>query len=174
MAYLVSDIIEWAEISQALAAIGEPKKKALQLGSWDEDLHIKLYVERTSLEYAYAQDPTSDDTYMIANWVYALCGAYVFTAQQQTGGGGSISPITPTGTGFPIYITNSDFDTATTYVDDRLEGKNVIVWLNEINRYLIPGSETSVVGNTLTINLAGFDASSNSYNLVIENYSGAA
>lgn len=178
MSYAITDIINGAKICQALAAIGEPKAQALKLGSFDIDLHIKLYVERMSLEYAYAQDPASDETYQIGQWVLALCGAYWLTALLVSGSGGSISPIVPDGGGgsnsFPIYITNSDFDSATDYIDERLESENIIIFLNEINRYLIPNLEFIVSGDTLTITLAGFDASVNSYNLVIERYNTAA
>lgn len=95
MAYAISDILQWAEASQALSVIGETKNLALKGGSYDVDLHTKIYTERKSLEYAYAQDPSDDDTYMIGNWVLALLGGYLFESQNASGSGGAISAITP-------------------------------------------------------------------------------
>lgn len=95
MSYAIADIITWAKASQALAYAGERNKLAFQHGTIESNLDQKLYLERKSLEYAYAQDPTSNQTYLIGQWVLALCGEYLFEAQQATGGGGSISPINP-------------------------------------------------------------------------------
>lgn len=97
MAYSIPDIINWAKISQPLARIGESKKLAFQHGTIEPELDKKLYVERKSLEYSYAQDPTGNETYMIGQWVLALCGVYLFQAQAASGSGGSISPVTPGG-----------------------------------------------------------------------------
>ena len=44
------------------------------------------------------------------------------------------------------------------------------IYLNEINRYLIPNIEFSVSITGVTILLGGFDASTGDYNLVIEKY----
>lgn len=102
MSYAIPDIISWAKASQALAYYGERKKLAFQHGTIEENLHVKLRMERISLEYAYAQDATSDQTYQIGQWVLALCGMYLFEAQQAAGSGGSISPITPSTLPNPI------------------------------------------------------------------------
>lgn len=56
MAYLVSDIVEWAKISQGLSVDAEAKKKFMSGGAIDEDLHMKLYVERKTVEYQLAQE----------------------------------------------------------------------------------------------------------------------
>lgn len=101
MGYPITSILTWAKASQALAAIGESKRLATQQGNIEERLDVKLYVERLSLQYAYDQDPTSNETFNIGQWVLALCGIYLFEAQQATGGGGSISPVTPPATTVP-------------------------------------------------------------------------
>jgi hypothetical protein len=111
MAYATSDIIEWANMSQALAAIGEAKKNALAGAAIDKDLHIKIYVEKKSLEWELADDASSDNLFQIGNWVYALCFPYVLQAQQETGDGGQIAPITPAGRPSPyyFYVSSSSF-----------------------------------------------------------------
>jgi hypothetical protein len=93
MAYTAPDIIQWAKISQPLAAIGEKKRVANTGGTMDTDLHIKLYITRKDVEYEYAQDPASDKLYLIANYLLTLCGIYLFQAQLATGGGGSVVTI---------------------------------------------------------------------------------
>lgn len=67
MAYLVSDIIEWAKISQSLAAIGEATKKFMSGGAVDEDLHMKLFVERKTVEYQLAQESNAIGTLTITD-----------------------------------------------------------------------------------------------------------
>lgn len=173
----VEEIIQIAEYSQTLAAV-DVASSGLYGGGVDLLLPRKLYMVRKNVEREYTLNPSSESLTATSNYLYALCGKNGLIAQREIGvSGGSVAPVTPGGGGasdFPIYITNSDFDNATQYVDDRLTAENIIVYLNEINRYLIPGVETSLSGDTLTIMLPGFDATSNVYNLVIENYSGAS
>lgn len=101
------------------------------------------------------------------NYLWEIMGRYGIAAQGLSGGGGSIAP--PTGIqGYPIYITQANFTTATLYPNTKLFGTNIIVFLNEINRYLIPSTEFFVNASGLNITLAGFDATQFQYNLVIE------
>lgn len=161
MSYAISDIITWAKASQALAYMGEKKKLALQHGTIEEDLHIKLYLERKSLEYSYAQDPTSDQTYQIGQWVLALCGEYLFPAQVATGGGGSISPVVPGGLPLPIEfeVTSSSYITSgsTSKVITDFIGFNLIFIRNHITQSTINQGDTYHSWNrtTGTLNLFG-------------------
>lgn len=168
MSYAISDIITWAKMSQAFAALDSGKKSARE-GYLDPTLHEKLYVERKSLEWQYADDPNYTYLFEQGNYVLALCGVYLFEAQNASGTGGTTSGLTPTQF-YPIYITQANFTTATFYPNTRIFGTNVIIYLNEINRYLVPNSEFTVDQNGVTITLAGYDALVNTYNLVIEKY----
>lgn len=111
-----------------------------------------------------------------ANYLIWLCGRYALQARNILGitsGGGSVTPGGGgSGNAFPLYITSADFDSgsATDYTNSVINGQNIIIYLNEINRYLIPNSEFTVSGSVVTITLAGFDATANDYNLVIERY----
>jgi hypothetical protein len=123
---------------------------------------------------------TDQDLRSMANYLVWLCGMYGQQANaiiDGSSGGGTVIPAPSSSTQlFPIYITNADFTTATFYPNTNIFGNNVIIFLNELNRYLIPGTEFSVSASGITIintpsgNLDGFDATINTYNLVIEKY----
>lgn len=97
MAYTTDDIILWGKISQPLSVIGEAKKKATTGAAVDTDLHIKLYVERKSVNWYNNQTTQDADIlYQISNWLFSLEGVYGLEAQFLDGGsGGQVTPITP-------------------------------------------------------------------------------
>jgi hypothetical protein len=84
--YDYADIIEWAKISQALALVGEKKKRATTGSTVDEDLHIKIYDTRKAVEHLYDEDNDSDDLYEMANYLYALCNRCGFLYCNSMGG----------------------------------------------------------------------------------------
>lgn len=102
MSYPTSDVITWAKGSQALAGIGEYKKKVLRGGNIDSDLARKIYVERKSLEWQLSQNPTDSDNILVGqtNYVYDLCFPYMLEAQFISGGGGLV--IDPVSSGLPM------------------------------------------------------------------------
>lgn len=105
MAYTTSQILQWAKISQPLSAIGEGEQKAFTQGNTVNDLHLKLYVERTTLQFQYDNDPSDSQGYLygMSQYVLALIGGeYLFAAQDATGGGSSTTPTVPTSTPIPI------------------------------------------------------------------------
>jgi len=171
MGYLITDIIQWAEISQPFARYDQERKLETKGASTIQDLDIKLYVERKSLQYAYDQDPTSDETFQIGQWVLSLIGIYLFKAQQVTGSGGSIAPITPSGGLFfdyliPVLGGVPDFANATDYNDSRIVGKNLEIFWNDIPRFLVAG-EWAYTPTGIRILVGGFDATANTYDFKI-------
>lgn len=102
-----------------------------------------------------------------AEYLWEIMGRYGVQAQGISGGGG-VAPSPTAVQYYPIYITQADFTTATLYPNTNIFGTNVIIFLNEINRYLIPNTEFTVAAAGVTITLAGFDATTFEYNLVIE------
>ena len=169
----VSDTIKIMKVSQYLASA------ALARGAFfsavlDPRLPIMLYVERVPLERVFNNDPNYIDIQQVADYGYALCWPYTAAAENivngggGSGGGGGVTP----SQGFPIYITEVNFTTSTFYPNANIFGNNVMIYLNEINRYLnVPSStspEFSVSATGITILLDGFDAVTNTYNLVIE------
>ena len=96
-------------------------------------------------------------------------GRFGIQAQDLSGGGGVI-PSPTIIQQYPIYITQADFTTATLYPNTNIFGTNIIIYYNEIQRYLIPNTEFTVDSTGVTITLAGFDASQYDCNLVIEKF----
>lgn len=127
----------------------------------------KIYCEYFKIKKIYDLDPDYAGMSVACQYLWELMGKYGIRAQSYTGGGGSVSPSTGT-QGFPIYITQADFTTATFYPNTHLFGIDIIVFLNEINRYLIPNTEFTWDATGVTITMDGFDASTYDYNLVIE------
>lgn len=135
----------------------------------DNKLDQKIYSTYFVLKKVYDLDPTYENMTIYCQYLWELMSRYGIMAQSYTGGGGVVPP--PTGVqGYPIYITQADFTTATFYPNTRIFGTAIIIYLNEINRYLIPDTEFTVSSTGVTITLAGFDATSFDYNLVIEKY----
>lgn len=98
MAYTTDDIITWGKISQPLSARGEALAKATKGSSVDQDHHIKLYIERKTVEWYNSQaDPDADILYTISNFLFALEGIWGLRAQYiDTGSGGQVAPVSPT------------------------------------------------------------------------------
>lgn len=109
MSYAITDIIQWAKISQPLARFNGKKQRGENGGSPEVNLDIQIYNARKDLEYSYEQEPTSDTTFAIGQYVLSLIDVYLFQAQSTTGGGGSITPVTPGASPDPY-----DFEVAST------------------------------------------------------------
>lgn len=126
----------------------------------------KIYSTYFVIKKIYDLDPAYDGMTEACIYLWELMGKYGIRAQAYTGGGGSVAP--PTGTqGYPIYITQADFTTATFYPNTNIFGNNILIFVNEYNRYLLP-SEFTISSTGITITEANFNATLNDYNLVIE------
>lgn len=166
----VTDTIEIAKVSQYLATVDAHKRGLLYNGSLNPNLPVILWVERKIIEKINDEDPTYTDLQVCADYLYSLCGAYALKAQDiiSGGGGGSITPVTPVGFGeYLIPITSSDFANATDYNNPDIVGKNLVIFWNDINRYLIPVTEWNYTVTGFEILIDGFDATSNDYTLFI-------
>lgn len=167
----VANTINIMKVSQYLAS-AKVAKGALYGPKEDPRFPLMLYTERRFLEKIYDYDNNYTDIQVVSDYCYALCWAYAAQAEYilSIASGGSVSPVTPA-QAFPIYITEADFTTDTFYPNTRIFGNPIIIFLNEINRYLIPNTEFTVDATGVTITLAGFDATLYTYNLVIEKIS---
>jgi len=163
--------IEIMKVSQYLAS-ADVAKGNLYGKRVDTRLPTMLYVERQGLQAIYVKDANYDGIQQVSDYCYALCAPYQFTAEGiiDSGGGGSV-PSPTSNQSFPIYITESDFSSSTEYDNPVLLGKSIIIFLNEINRYLLPETEFVMTSTGFEITLEGFDATINTYNLIIEKVS---
>lgn len=175
MSYPTSDVITWAKGSQALAAIGEYKKKVLTGGNVDSDLYRKIYVERKSLEWQLEQDPTDADGILVdqTNYVYDLCFPYMLEAQYTSGGGGLvIDPVTGGSNDiYPFMIKSSALESdGVSYVNSNILGDRLALFINEYGQQWYEADAFTFVytATGFTITLPGFDGNANDYHIMID------
>jgi hypothetical protein len=170
MSYALTDIDQWAKVSESLARYDQSKKLSELGGTTITDLDIKLYVERKSLEYAYNQDPSSADTFQIGQWVLSLIGIYLFEAQQATGGGGTIVPVTPSGVfTYPLVLVASNFQpNGITFINNNMPSNDKLkMWVsNYSEEWYIESTGFFVrTSNGFVITQPGFNM--NNFNFII-------
>jgi len=90
----VSQIINIAKISQYLSKIDVAKGSLFGQRIAPNTPQI-LYAERKAVEWLYDLDPADSSLTLTANYLYSLCRGYNLQASNISGGGGSVSPITP-------------------------------------------------------------------------------
>lgn len=171
MAFTIPQIIDIAKISQYLSS-NDIRKSGLYGGGQDLLLPRKIRNIRKDVEYWYDLDSSDDTLVGTANYLYAMCGKYSLAAAQILGtGGGSVSPINPTGSfSFPIKITQTAFTDSlqpTLYPNTSLDGVNLMVFMNTINRYL-EDNEFHTTSEGLFIDIAGFDPTQFDYLIQID------
>ncbi len=159
--------INIAKLSQAYATV-DILKSGLYAGGIDLDLPRKIYCVRKTIENTYNLDDSDSTLFATSNYLIALCGKYWLSANASISGSGSISPIIPPPSlTYLIPITGSDFADATNYNDNRIIGKSLAIFWNDINRYLFT-NEFSVTSTGINILVPGFDATANpTYELFI-------
>ena len=87
--------IAYANISQYLAS-DSISKGSLFSTITNPELPTILLVENFFLNYLYTNDPSNTGLPALTNYVWGLCGAFGLTAQGIiSGGGGSVTPVTP-------------------------------------------------------------------------------
>jgi len=174
MPYAITDIIQWAKASQPLARYGEMRRKAFVGASVDEDLDIKISNTRKDVEYEYAQDSTSENLYSMGNYLLSLIGIYLFPAQQATGDGGSISPITPPSGSvgiYPIVVTGADFEAdGISYNNSEIVGANLMLFVSGFNNeWQFSPAFFNYTATGIQITFTGFNANAYSQ-IIIQNF----
>jgi hypothetical protein len=172
--YTVEEIIRIARVSGYLTA-NDIATGALYGEKLDPDWNVRLYLERTAVEWMYRHAPTYSTLTATANYLFALCGGYGRRAAVILAAGGSgsvVSPISPASDSlategdfvYLIPIRGTDFSTtdlvdgkATKYNDARIVGEQVQVFWNEVNRYL-ESSEYTYTPTGIQVLIDGFDA----------------
>lgn len=162
-----TQILDLAQGASYLAANAIAKGQLFPRNKLNPLLPQQIYAVWFILNKIHTLDPTNTALTPCCNYLWELCGKYGIAAQGLSGSGGNVPP--PAGTqGYPIYVTQANFTTATLYPNTNIFGTNIAIFLNEINRYLDPSTEFSVSSAGVTILVPGFDATTNNYTLIIE------
>ncbi len=125
----------------------------------------QIYALYFVLKKIYDNDPIYDGLVPTANYLWEIMGRYGIAAQGLTGGGGSVTPVTPSvPIKSPIKITGTDFVSATEWEGANSDSISILpsytlqVFYNDIQRFLDEGSEWNRTSTGVEITLAGFDA----------------
>jgi len=170
-----AEVYDLLPVAQYLASDYVAKKK-FQFGkTFDDRLPIFLFVEGKIFRKIYSLDPTYSGLQVAADYLYEAMGRFGLGASYviTNGGGGSIAPISPLSPfvmGKYLVEVNGgvpDFANATDYDDPDIAGKNLVVFWNDIPRFLIPGTEWAYTLTGIRILIGGFDATVNNYNFKI-------
>lgn len=165
----VTEILDLAPGAGYLAANAKDKSVLYNSNRLNPILPQQIYALYYIIKKIYDNDANYDGLVPACNYLWEIMGRFGIQAQGLSGGGGVI-PSPTTIQQYPIYITQADFTTATLYPNTNIFGTNIIIYYNEIQRYLIPNTEFTVDQNGVTITLAGFDASQYDCNLIIEKF----
>jgi len=104
----VSDIIQTAKVSQYLCTGEQSKGTLFNKREINPYLPFLIYRVRKSVQWMYDTDPSYSNLQQVANYLQYLCKEYYLTAQGIiSGGGGSVSPITPIVPPAPYQFTVS-------------------------------------------------------------------
>jgi hypothetical protein len=175
MALTTLQIINIAKVSQYLADEAA-SKGSLFTPNIDKMLGQKLYVVRKDLEWLYNLDPTNVDLFPIQTYLYNMCDARATAIVLAGGSGGSgVVPGTVTVVPSPIRITGANFTSATAWDGANSNGITIqstytlqVFW-NDIPRFLEP-SEWTRTATGITVNIAGFDATTTNIDSVFYIY----
>jgi len=159
-------ILSNAPIASVLAG-NDISKGSLYGQRIDPLLDQKIYATYFVIKKIYDLNPNYSGITAACLYLWELMGKYGIAAQAYTGGGSvAIAGITTT-TSFPIYITEANFTTATFYPNTNISGNNILIFYNQIPRYLLP-DEFTISAAGITIDMPGFDATTQEIDLVIE------
>ncbi len=154
--------ILWAEISQYLAA-NAVQKGGLYGGGINPQLSRILYIERKSVAWKYAYDPTATDLVGTRNYLYWLCGSFNLLAKAIADGGGGgtpVVPVTPSECTGMILITAADFSSdGVTVVRTDWVNKTLFISWDNISKWIFePTDWVYIIGGGFRIIIPGFDA----------------
>lgn len=168
--YTIPQTLTQAQVSQYLAQL-QLNSDAIYSGTLDKRMANMIYTERKSVLWAYNANPSDPTLVSTVNYLIWLCGTFRLMAIAIIAGGTGGQPITPTppsptGDNF-IPITGANFTDATNYDNSEIVGKNIDVFYNDINRFLVAG-EYAPTSLGLEILIPGFDALTTNINTVLK------
>lgn len=143
-------------------------------GSSAKNQATLIYIYYKILHKIFSIDPNYPGLQSPANYLFELEQKFAFKAANivDGGGGGSVTPVTPTSISYPFYITSSNFEPdGVTYINTKIAGVNIALFINEYVQQFFPGTDfTYLPTGGFVITAPGFDASSFDYTIRVERY----
>ncbi len=169
----IQRILQLAPAASYLAANYVDKKNFLKGGALIPNQSINIYRIYKILKHVYDKDPTYPGLQVRCDYLYELLKRWALAAAAivDDNNGGSVAPITPSGSFtfdylIPVLGGVPQFTNATDYDDVRIIGKNLEIFWNDIPRFLVAG-EWAYTPTGIRILVAGFDATVNTYDFKI-------
>lgn len=167
-----SDILLYAPGAGYLAA-NDVRKGALfnNSGRVNPILPQQIYAIYFIIKKIYDLDPTYPGMTAACLYLWEIMGKYGIKSQGLSGGGGSITPVTPIGNIFPFIITSSAFESdGVSYNNSDIVGVSLTIFINEVSQSWMTASATtfSYTVTGIQISIPGFDANSFSYTIMIQ------
>lgn len=160
-----NQVITYAEIAQYLCLYDIERETRPFAGGIDQQLPRKIYLVRKNLSWLYDKDSADTRLIPLANYLFWLLNRWGLKAENVTGSGGTIAPISPSDTiKSPIKITGADFVSATLWNGQNYDSINIKatytlqVFYNDIQRFLDEGTEWNRTSLGCNITLSGFSA----------------
>ena len=171
----VPSTIILAKYSLALA-IKDADRSAFKGPVLDYSLPEKIECMMDAVEDMYTLDSSYDGLTEMNNRLFSLLGRYATIAAANVGTSlpddGLLTPV-PDSDIYPLHIQSADFSDATNYVNADIVGDNLVIFVNEINRYIFAGEGFDYTGDGIEIRtgendtIPGFDATTGSYHMII-------
>jgi len=173
----VSEILELAPGACFLAGNAVDKSVLFNRGRLNPILPNQIYAIYFVTKKIYDKDPSYNGLVPVCNYLWEIMGRYGVAAQQFTGGGGSVSPVTPSTKGiYPLAITSADFESdGVSYNNHDIIGDNIMLFINQYSQqWLLAGQGFFVYTDEgIRITLDGFDANTQEYTIIIEQVFGS-
>ena len=162
-----SEILTLAPGASYLAANAIAKGQLFPRNKLNPLIPQQIYALYFILNKIHTLDPTNSALTPCCNYLWEIMGKWGIAAQGLSGSGGNV-PSPTSSQQYPIYITEADFTSATLYPNTNLLGTNIVVYINELNQYVFNTVGFTVDATGLTMLVPGFDATTFTYNIVIE------
>lgn len=162
--------LELAPVACYLAANYKDKKALFGGGSAASANQAKLiFAVNKILKKVYDEDPTREGLQVVADYLFELIQKFAFKAANivDGGGGGQVTPITPTALNYPLVLTGSDFEVdGITYNNPEIVGVNLMIFVSNFSQeWQFAPAFFQYTATGIEIVFAGFDA--NNYDQII-------
>ena len=169
----VATILELAPAAGFLAANALDKSALFYRGRLNPLLPQQIYGVYFVAKKIYDKDPNYNGLVPVCNYLWEIMGRYGVAAQQYTGGGGSVAPITPPQTAvYPFIITQDYFESdGITYINTDMGVTDIVSIFPDqyTQQWLLEGAETfERTATGFIVRIPGFDANSQTWTIMVQ------